>query len=172
LRFLEAFFALSRARHRLVLLLTAMLIATALVACSADDDAAGPPAVDASEAEALAAEFLTLLQKKDTAGLQTFLADSFTLQRADGSWATKENYLTNLPNLGEFSIGNLTHRQTDSALVVRWDLTIVETINGQQYRGTPAPRLSTFVYVEDRWQMMSHANFNAPAAPPPASSTN
>jgi hypothetical protein len=150
-----------------------VLAAASLFACGSDDGAtAEAPIATAGEAEALAREFLTLLQRKDITGLQGYLDDSFILQRADGSFIVKDDYLKNLPEIGPFTIANLTHKQTGSALVVRWELAIVQTINGQQYRDTPAPRLSTFVYVDGRWRMMSHANYNVPAEAPPASSAN
>lgn len=142
----------------------ATLLSALLVACgsSGDKDA---PAATSGDAERLTRQFITLLQQKDTAGLRNFLDDSFMIQRADGSFATKESYLTNLPAIGEFSIANVSFKQQGSALVVRWELTVNEVINGQPYRGAPAPRLSTFVYHDGEWRMMSHANFNAPSGP-------
>ncbi len=178
MRILEATLDRSRSWQRILLIGATALVALSLIACSSDDDAdesaaATVPDVTASTAQALTSQFITLLQKKDTSGLTAFLDDGFMLQRADGSFAVKADYLKNLPTIGNFAVTNVNFKQRGDTFVVRWDLTVNETIDGKEYAGTPAPRLSTFVYHDSEWRMFSHANFNAPAQPaPPAAPVN
>src|SRR3954447_23167148 len=120
-----------------------------------DPDAAG---------EKLATKFLTLLQTKDTKGLAAFLDPSFQLQRADGTGATKSEYLANPSTVTSFKIGpESTAVQAGDLLTLRWQLEANTQIDGTQYRTTEAPRLSVFRWDADRWRMVSHANFNVPA---------
>jgi hypothetical protein len=86
------------------------------------------------------------------------------LQRANGSFITKADYLKSIPVIGPFQITDVTARQQDAALAVRWTLTVDEVIDGKRYAGNPAPRLSTFVWGKGRWQLISHANFNVPVS--------
>lgn len=133
---------------------------------TADDTAAAPVLadVDATGRE-LATEFLTILQGGDTAVLDGFLADGFQIQRADGSGATKAEYLENPAQVDDFTLGDaLTAVQQDDVLTVRWTLEVSEAIDGSDFSDTQAPRLSTFVYVDGRWRLLSHANFNLPVA--------
>lgn len=112
----------------------------------------------------LVTEFLTILQSDDSAALEEFLADSFQLQRADGSGATKAEYVANAPSIDTFTISDTLIAVHDGDLLtVRWAVVIEETIDGTEYSKAEAPRLSTFVRDGDDWHLVSHANFNAPA---------
>jgi hypothetical protein len=114
--------------------------------------------------EKLATKFLTLLQDKDTKGLAAFLDPSFQLQRADGSGATKSEYLANPSAVTSFKIGpQVTAVQASDLLTLRWQLEANTQINGTQYQTTEAPRLSVFRWDGRQWRMVSHANFNVPA---------
>lgn len=155
------------ARWRLVvrvLLCVAALLLMLSVACGGDDGGSDAPKLSQPNTTGaqVANEFLTLLQKKDMPGLQAFLSDAFIIQRADGSSSTKAEYLPNLPSIGPYEIADVKAQQDGNTLVVHWTLSVQEVINGQTYKGTPAPRLSTFTWSEERWRMVSHANFNAP----------
>ena len=117
-------------------------------------------------------QYIALLKAKDTDGLRRFISDAFIIQRADGSHSQKAAYLENFPEIGDYSITDVSALQADSSLIVRWFLTVDEVIDGRRYSGEPAPRLSTFVYQGGEWRLSSHANFNAPTnATPPASPT-
>jgi hypothetical protein len=94
--------------------------------------------------------------------LEEFLSKAFNLQRASGSFATKADYLNNIPDIGLYEISGVTGKQDGDALVMKWSLVVREVIDGQTYSGDPAPRLSTFVWRDGRWQLSSHANFNVP----------
>lgn len=138
------------------------------VACSSDDDlsASGAPQladVDATGRE-LATEFLTILQDGDVDELGEFLADGFQIQRANGSGATRSEYLENPAQIDSFELGEMLDAiQDDDVLTVRWTLQVSEVIDGEEFGQGEAPRLSTFVYVDGRWRLLSHANFNLPS---------
>src|SRR5258706_13720100 len=57
-------------------------------------------------------DFFVLLQNKDSAKLQRFLAPAFQVQRADGSAAGKAEYLASLPTVSAFTITKLVATQT------------------------------------------------------------
>ncbi len=110
----------------------------------------------------LVTKYMTLLQQKDANGLKSFVSDAFIVQRADGSTSDKTAYLQSFPDVGQFTLTNVTALQNKNVLVVRWDVSVHETVDGKPYDTTPAPRLSTFYYDGGNWQLTSHANFNAP----------
>ena len=113
---------------------------------------------------ALAMKFQNLLKAKDVVGLQQFLAPAFQLQRADGSHATKSEYLANPAVVTSFKLLNVKASQTAGGIVVRYDADIRGVLNGRAYAPGPAPRLSTFVWSGKRWQLLAHANFNPGAS--------
>jgi hypothetical protein len=125
-----------------------------------------PDHVDSPEeiGEQLANEFLTLLAEQDREGLDGFLSEAFIIQRVDGSTYTKQDYLENIPQSGEFEISNVTARLHDATLVVRWDIAVVDSvIDGVPYLSEEAPRLATFVWSDGRWRLIGYGNFNVPA---------
>ncbi len=147
--------------RRLLLSVLAIVLVAAAAACGSDDSA--PTLSDPDQTgDELTNRFITLLAGKDAAGLEKFLSEAFILQRASGSSATKADYLPTIPNIGPFEISDLSARQDNDILVVKWRMAIQEVIDGKSYSTKPAPRLSTFVWRDGRWQLSSHANFNVP----------
>lgn len=116
-------------------------------------------------ATVLATRFLTLLEQNNVRGLKSFLSPSFQLQRADGSSASKANYLSNLPRITSFEISDLRATQAGAALVVTYKADIEGMANDKPYSPGAAPRLSTFTWNGRLWQLTSHANFNSLEAP-------
>jgi hypothetical protein len=115
----------------------------------------------AATAAPLVDRFFTLLEKKDVAGLQSFLSPAFQVQRADGSAGTKADELKpGALTISSFSISNLGATQAGSALIVHYLVTARGSINGRPYAPGPAPRLSVFVWDGSAWQLAAHANFN------------
>ena len=148
----------------LAIFAVAALALVALVAAPAA--AASAPRLKDPDAtgEKLATKFLTLLQTKDTKGLAAFLDPSFQLQRADGTGATKAEYLAKPSTVTSFTIGpQHTAVQAGDLLTLRWQLEANTQIDGTQYRTTEAPRLSVFRWDGRQWRLVSHANFNVPA---------
>jgi len=153
----------SHLRVASVLAIAALAFTVFLAAPAAAASAPRLKDVDAT-GEKLATKFLTLLQDKDLKGLAVFLDPSFQLQRADGSGATKSEYLANPSTVTSFEIGpELTAVQAGDLLTLRWQLEANTQINGTQYQTTEAPRLSVFRWDGRQWRMVSHANFNVPA---------
>jgi hypothetical protein len=135
-----------------------------IAACGDGDDSAEAPKLDrpVEEGTVLADRFLKLITDRDVAGLRSFLADGFVLQRADGTHVLKNEYLTRLPELGAYTIADVVATQQDNVLVVRWMLSINQVIDGRAFSTAPAPRLSTFVWSDGSWHLIAHANFNTP----------
>ena len=134
----------------------------ALASCGSDDAAHAPTLADpAATGALLATEFLTILQGGDVDELDAYLADGFQLQRSDGTGATKVEYLTKPATVNDFMLGSeVVAVQQGDVLTVRWSVTVDEVVNGQVAGKEEAPRLSTFVWVDGRWRLLSHANFN------------
>ena len=150
--------------------LPAVLVAGVLTLCAAGcgNDEDGAPALENPSATGseLIDEYFTYLADGDEQGLEGFLSDAFIVQRADGSTATRDDYLTRLPELGGFEVSDLSARQGGPALVVRYDQAVQEEeIGDRRFQSEPAPRLSTFVWEDGDWRLSSHANFNVPSAP-------
>jgi hypothetical protein len=136
------------------------------VACSDDgSDGGEAPALDDPVATAteLVLEYFRLVQEQDAQGLADFLSDAFIIQRADGTTLQKAAYVQSIPELRRWEISEVQALQAGNLLVVRWLLAVDVTIEGQAYRGDPAPRLSTFAYEDGAWRLASYANFNVPA---------
>jgi hypothetical protein len=142
-----------------VLAVAACLAALALPAASAAAPApslANPTATGRS----LVIRFFVLLQRKDKAGLETFLSPAFQVQRADGSSSGKADYLAALPTVNKFYLSKLSATQAGGTLVVRYLARVEGLVNGKPYTPGPAPRLSVFAWSGNRWQLAAHANFN------------
>jgi Domain of unknown function (DUF4440) len=169
---------MTKARMRLtgVLALVALALATLVPASGALAARAAPPApaqlAPSSPAMAnfhapgaqLAAEFLRLLHAKDMAGLDRFLSPAFLLQRPDGSFLTKAQYLANPAKVDEFQLTDVVGKRTGDTRVIRYTVTAIEHINGQQVTAAPVPRISTYVWRDGAWRLLAHANFSTPKA--------
>ncbi len=126
-----------------------------------------PPVLDdaAAVGRDLARQFITILKNKDGAALGEFLAAAFQIQRADGTGANRLEYLAADISISSFELGpDVTAIQETNTLTVRWSLQIDETVNGEVTGKNLAPRLSTFIWENGAWRLLSHANFNALAA--------
>lgn len=153
----------------LAIILTAML--TPNIAMAADSETSGKASQSQDELDTsvlgkrLSEKFLGLLKAGDTAGLEKFLSPAFQLQRATGTGATKTDYLRDLPTIGEFVVSDVVATRSGDILVVRYLATVEGLADGRMYTPGPAPRISTFVRSNGRWQIVSHANFNALLTP-------
>jgi hypothetical protein len=142
-----------------------LAVVTACGDSSGSDDASDPASSPSSTApaqvsdEELISEFFELLQARDYAGLDDYLSPAFQLQRSDGSHATKEEYLENPSVVEDFDIVEVEGTRVGDVRVIRSSFVAIETINGRPVSTEPAPRLSTFVWNGNRWQIVSHANF-------------
>jgi hypothetical protein len=150
---------------RRFVLLAMIVVALLLVgACGTDDDANAPTLDNPSQTgQELVEKYMSLLAEEDVAGLEDFLSDAFMRQGAEGRFATKADYLADLPQLSSYTIEDVRANQDGDALVVRWMFTVEEVIDGRALQTDPAPRLATFVWNDGDWHLLSHANFNPPA---------
>lgn len=140
-------------------LLAAALCALALVPAATAAPAPHLPSQSAT-GKALVVKFFTLLKNKDTAGLQSFLAPNFQVQRADGSADGKAAYLTKLPTVYSFQISRVVASYANGSLVVRYLAKATGLVDGKKYTPGWAPRLSVFTWNGARWQLSAHSNFN------------
>jgi hypothetical protein len=113
----------------------------------------------------LASEFLRLLHTDDSAGLRAFLSPAFLLQRADGTWLTKDQYLANPAHIESYTVSDVQGTRSGSVRVIRYTVVTRQTIDGQPFSADPVPRLSTYVKTKKTWRLVAHANFNAPPKP-------
>ena len=161
----------TRFPRRLVLILTAALLVVAFAAS---------PAMPGSEAklasapaktgvlkgwppkQRLATEFLRLLKNKDQAGLRRFLDPAFLLQRGDGSYLNKTEYLADPSQVDAFQVRNIVATHNGDVRVLRFEAKTDQIVNGNQVPGVWIPRLSTFKKTGKVWRLISHANFLPP----------
>jgi hypothetical protein len=141
----------------MVKLAVSLVCALALASTAA---AAPHPANQNATGRALATRFFSLLQHKDAAGLERFLAPSFQVQRADGSADGKQAYLKKLPTVLSFKLARFVVSYANGALVVRYLAKATGLVDGKRYTPGWAPRLSVFTWNGVRWQLSAHSNFN------------
>ena len=138
-----------------------------LTSCSTDRPSDALPVVTDVNATGreLAQRFITILKDKDQAALADFLAGAFQIQRADGTGANRAEYLEADIKISSFELGPEVYAvQEANTLTVRWSLQIDEVINGKTTGKKLAPRLSTFLWENGAWRLLSHANFNPPVS--------
>ena len=158
------------------MLVAVVLTLGAVTACSNGDSTNSGTASASSSAsasqynaqgEAAADEFFSLLQRQDKAGLEAFLSPAFQVVRTDGSASNKTEYLADPPKVSAYEISDVDTTVDGNIMVVRYTVTTKETIDQQLYFEDPRPRLSVFVKVGDSWQLIGHANLNAPTGATP-----
>jgi Domain of unknown function (DUF4440) len=155
------------ARRAIALCTAACAAACAVAASSAP--AASAPAAPTRLADPVATgtqllnRFMGGLVADDTARMSALLAPAWIIQRANGTWATRDQYLAAMPDVRQYQITDVTARYTAPALVVRSFVATQEvSAAGVTVTSRKAPRLSTFAWSGGRWRMTSHANFNPP----------
>jgi hypothetical protein len=135
----------------------------ALGACGGGESASSATPADTDrQATQLVTRLFQDVKEKDTADLEAFLDPSWQLRRADGDRLTKSEYIAGLPDLRGYSISGVRGTANGPALVASYTATTDLVVDGQTYKGTPAPYLASFVKVDGRWRMISQANFNVP----------
>jgi ketosteroid isomerase-like protein len=144
-----------------IAIMSCLIVATgALAASPAAAAPRAPSSDDVTTGKALVTQFFTLIQKKDTAGLDKMLSPAFQLERADGTGSGKAEYLKALPTLNSFELSDFSASRVGNVLVVRYLATATGVVNGKPYAPGPAPRLSVFARNGKKWQIVAHANFN------------
>jgi hypothetical protein len=109
----------------------------------------------------LTSEYMSILQDGDERALEEFLGDVFVVQRADGSTATRDEYLATPIEVSSFELGSdVLGEQDGDVLVVRWAVRAAEASDKGAMSDQEAPRLSTFVWRDGGWKLVAHANFN------------
>jgi hypothetical protein len=162
-----------RYRLRTLIVLTALVAGLALPGFAAADtpkQATASMKIKGKQVSAaawgrhLTLEFLTILQQDDPrADLLAFLDPAFQIQRANGTRANKAEYIASPAKLGAFAPSGYRVTRNGTTLVVSFSTANVETIDGVQYKRTPAPRLATFWFDHGAWTLLAYANFNAPS---------
>jgi hypothetical protein len=114
----------------------------------------------------LAGESLMMLQAEDMAGLKIFLAPQFLIQRGDGTYLDKAQYLADPSEVDSFKIRGVVGTNAGGVRVIRFEANTRQRIEGKEVAGGWIPRLSTFIKEEGIWKLISHANF---LLPPPTS---
>lgn len=132
------------------------------------DELSAPLADADATGRELAQRFLDILGNPAPGPLlEEFLSPAFQLQRSNGTFANKEEYVDQPASVARFTILNEGFRayQEGPTLTVRFRVTIEEEINGEQLRVTDADRLGVFIRTSAGWQLLAWSNFN-PTTPP------
>lgn len=119
----------------------------------------------------LVTRWLTTLRNGDS--VADLMAPNFQIQRADGSAATRDQYLARQATVSEFEVGDeVLASQAGRTLSVRWSIKVTEEVEGVLYENVEAPRLTVFEWVDGSWLIVGYANFNpvVSASMPPADS--
>jgi hypothetical protein len=110
---------------------------------------------------ALAGEFLRILEAKDHTALARFLSPQFLLQRPDGTFLTRDQYLRNPARVDDFSLTHVLGTRTGDVRTIRYTVNAIQFIDGQQVTQDPVARISTYVWRGGAWRIVAHANFAA-----------
>ena len=151
-----------------------VVLSAAVVACSSSDTAnpettngttngTTNDTTDVAIATQTQNEFFAAISAGDTAALDAVLSEAFQLVRADGSHATKDEYLANPASIDDFSLSDFDVTRTGDTIVARFTGSVTETIDGQVYDRDPAPRFAVMVRNGDRWQIVAQVNLSTPA---------
>jgi hypothetical protein len=104
--------------------------------------------------------FFSSLATGDRARLGALLSPAWMIQRANGTSATRSQYLAAMPNVLQYRITDVVARYARPTLVVRSKSSTQEPSGDGIVISPLAPRLSTFTWSGGRWRMTSHGNFN------------
>lgn len=129
-----------------------------------DPDA--PLADPATTGRELAQRFLDILTQRDPGpALEEFLSPSFQLQRANGTYADREEYLDAPSSVVRATIlpDGFRAYQDGAVLTVRFSVDIAETVAGASLQSRQADRLAVFRRGTDGWKLVAWANFNPPS---------
>jgi hypothetical protein len=129
--------------------------ALALAACGEESAPRGPSDV------ALVGELFQLLHDEDLDGLDEYLSPAFQLQRTDGTTVTKAAYLEKPATIDHWEILEAEGTRYGDTRIIRSIVTSDSVIEGKRTVQDPAPRLSTFTWNGERWQLAAHANYVA-----------
>ncbi len=151
-----------RARH----VTTAVIIAAAVAPLALTGAAGAAPSrlpdVQKTGAQ-MVNRFMANLTRRDVRKINALLASSFIVQRANGTWAKRADYMSHLPVVSAYVISSSYSTYAHGVLTVRWEVATHETLPGVPVGSHPAPRLSTFAWTRSGFAMTAHANFNPPA---------
>jgi hypothetical protein len=90
------------------------------------------------------------------------LAPEYQIMRANGVGYDRTGYVDHgvgtVKSGPEFSLDELVATQADDVMVVRYMLTVDETIEGKTVTKR-APRLTVFRKIDGQWKVAAHGNF-------------
>ena len=150
-----------------VLLVSAILVGGAAhgqspaPSAAAVDPASAPVLADpTATGTALVTAYTTAVADGDVDALGALLAPGFQILRANGDhWDTASYLAQGLPTISSWSIDDVVATQSGPVLTVYWLITSTQVVDGVAQPSGAAPRLSSFVWLDGRWLLASHANF-------------
>ncbi|MBU6363192.1 MAG: hypothetical protein KGQ95_03120 [Acidobacteria bacterium] len=161
-----------RTRSALAVTISAVAVAVVAAVGAGSSDATGATvdrpapkrlANPDTTATQLLSRFLGALAADDEVKLGSLLSPAWMIQRANGTWANRAQYLAAMPDVRQYQIVDVMAQYAMPTLVVRSRTATQEMTAGGALSTSPlAPRLSTFTWQDGRWRMTSHANFNPP----------
>jgi hypothetical protein len=102
------------------------------------------------------------LVERDVEALRAIIDPAFLIVRGDGSFAGRDDYLANLPDLRSFSFRDVHEVRSDGGVALRMTTTADLTVDGAPFRTEPAPMLAAFRWQDGRWLLVAQGNFNRP----------
>jgi hypothetical protein len=98
-------------------------------------------------------------ESADLLALARFLSPQFLLQRPDGTYITRDQYLLNPSRVEDYTVTDVVGTRTGNVRVIRYTVNTTQFQNGQQITQDPVPRISTYVWRGGAWRIVAHANF-------------
>lgn len=141
--------------------LAALLLATTATTAQAAPPSSPAMAKRGASDAVLATELLRINQAGDGVALRRLLSPGFVIQRADGTFMTRAEYLQRPSQVESFELADVVGTRSGRVRVVRYTLTATIEIDGRPIGQEPVPRLSTYVWQGGAWRLVAHANFAA-----------
>jgi len=127
-----------------------------------------PPAAyldRASTGATLFRAYSSVLMTRNPARVKAVLGPSFMIQRGNGSWAGRAAYLADLPILRDYTLTQVHESRGARSVTMVAVATSHLTVDGVDFKTTPAPMMAVFNWNGSRWWMVAQGNFNVPARP-------
>lgn len=132
--------------------LLVILLATGVSGCSRTPIANG---------EALVRQLWTDFSNCDEAVLEQWMAPGFQSVHPDGARTRMEELELLLGlQLGDYVLDDFHSTQTKEVIVVTYSVSVRETIEGKIFSKNPAQRMSVFIYDDNNWKWLAHANLH------------
>lgn len=115
----------------------------------------------AATGQQLADAWFAAIKSGEPAKVAAVLSPSAQIVRANGDVVRGDEYLKQIPVIKDYALSKIQATQSGDILMVSYQVTVDEVVNGVAQPTKVAPRLSVFQQQGEKWLLIAHANFGA-----------